>query len=68
MSSDDFDELAALESHLSAMLARRNQLDLLIANVETIRAAKGEMIMRTWKIEGFKRSWWMKMSRSMAGR
>ena len=34
MSSDDFDELAALESHLSAMLARRNQLDLLIANVE----------------------------------
>ena len=57
MSSDDFDELAALESHLSAMLARRNQLDLLIANVEkTIRAAKGEMIMSDMeKFEGFKK-------------
>lgn len=57
MSSDDFDELASLESHLSALLARRDQLDLLIANVEkTIKAAKGEMIMSDMeKFKGFKK-------------
>lgn len=57
LSSEDFDGLAALESHLTALQARRKQLDLLIANVEkTIKAAKGEMIMSDIeKFEGFKR-------------
>jgi len=57
ISSKDFNELAALESHLSALLARRKQLDMLIANVEkTIKAAKGEMIMSDReKFEGFKK-------------
>jgi DNA-binding transcriptional MerR regulator len=53
--SRDFDGLAALESHLSALQAKRKQLDLLIANVEkTIKAAKGEIIMSDKeKFEGF---------------
>ncbi len=57
LSSKDFDELATLESHLSALLTRRKQLDMLIANVEkTIKAAKGEMIMSDReKFEGFKK-------------
>jgi DNA-binding transcriptional MerR regulator len=57
LSSDDFDAQAALESHLSALLAKRKQLDLLIANVEkTIKAAKGEIIMSDQeKFEGFLR-------------
>lgn len=44
-----------MESHLSALLARRKQLDLLVANVEkTIKAKKGEMIMSDQeKFEGF---------------
>lgn len=52
----DFDGNAALESHLAALRARREQLDLLIANVEkTIKAEKGEIIMSdTEKFEGFK--------------
>lgn len=55
LSSKDFDRLAALESHLSALLAKRNQLDMLIANViKTIKAAKGEIIMSDReKFEGF---------------
>lgn len=57
LESKDFDGLAALESHLSALLARRKQLDLLIANVEkTISAAKGEIIMSDdEKFQGFKK-------------
>lgn len=53
--SKDFDEEAALESHLSALQAKRAQLDLLIANVKkTIKAAKGEIIMSDKeKFEGF---------------
>jgi len=53
--SKDFDGKAALESHLSALQAKRRQLDLLIANVEkTIKAAKGEIIMSDKeKFEGF---------------
>lgn len=55
LASKDFDGLSALESHLSALLARRKQLDLLVANVEkTIKAKKGEMIMSDQeKFEGF---------------
>ena len=70
LESKDFDGLAALESHLSALLARRKQLDLLIANVEkTISAAKGEIIMSDdEKFQGFKKKRWKKTSRSTAGR
>jgi len=53
--SKDFDECSALESHLSALLAKREQLDLLIANVKkTIKAKKGEVIMSDQeKFQGF---------------
>ena len=55
LSSKDFDGHSALESHLTALLARREQLDLLVANVEkTIKTMKGEMIMSDQeKFEGF---------------
>ncbi len=55
LSSENFDEQVALESHLSALLAKREQLDLLIANVgKSIRAMKGEIIMSDQeKFEGF---------------
>ena len=55
LSSKDFDRQTALENHLSALLAKRKQLDLLIANVEkTIKAAKGEIVMSDQeKFEGF---------------
>ncbi len=55
LSSKDFDGQEALESHLTDLLAKRKQLDLLIANVEkTIKAAKGEIIMSDQeKFEGF---------------
>ena len=46
LSSQNFDGESALQEHLSALLAKRNQLDLLIANVEkTISAMKGEVKM-----------------------
>lgn len=53
--SENFNKLEALESHLSALHARREQLDLLIANVEkSIKAAKGEITMSDReKFEGF---------------
>ena len=55
MSSKDFDSTAALQDHLTALQAKRKQLDLLIANVEkTIAATKGETIMSDHeKFEGF---------------
>ncbi len=55
LSSRDFDGQAALVSHLSALLAKREQLNLLIANVEkTIKAAKGETMMSDQeKFDGF---------------
>lgn len=55
LSSKDFDGHTALESHLSALLAKREQLNTLIANVEkTIRAAKGEIYMSDQeKFDGF---------------
>lgn len=44
--SKDYDSETALQNHLAALLAKREQMDLLIANVEkTIRAKKGEIIM-----------------------
>lgn len=55
LASKDFDGLSALEGHLSALLARREQLDLLVANVrKTIMTMKGEITMNDQeKFEGF---------------
>ncbi|MEA4893358.1 MAG: MerR family transcriptional regulator [Peptococcaceae bacterium] len=55
LESKDFDGFSALQNHLAALLAKRRQLDLLIANVEkTIRARKGEIMMSDQeKFEGF---------------
>lgn len=55
--SQDYDRMAALQSHLSALKAKKEQLKLLIATVEkTIAAAKGEISMSDReKFEGFKR-------------
>lgn len=56
LSAKSFDGLAALQSHHSALLAKRKQLDALISNVErSIGAMKGENEMTdTEKFEGFK--------------
>lgn len=58
ISSPDFDGVIALENHLSTLLEKRNQINLLIANVEkTILAAKGEITMSDReKFEGFKQN------------
>lgn len=55
LASKDFNGLSALEGHLSALLARREQLDLLVANVrKTIMTMKGEITMNDQeKFEGF---------------
>lgn len=55
ISSKDFDGMEALQKHLTVLLSKRKQLDLLIANVEnTIKAAKGETIMSDKeKFDGF---------------
>lgn len=52
----EFDCQKALESHLSALLQKKNQLEKLIGNVtKTISALKGETIMSDKeKFEGFK--------------
>jgi DNA-binding transcriptional MerR regulator len=54
--SKDYDHIAALQGHLSALKAKREQIELLITNVEkTITASKGETIMSDKeKFEGFK--------------
>jgi DNA-binding transcriptional MerR regulator len=54
--SKDYDGIAALQSHLSALKAKKDQIELLIANVEkTIAASKGEITMSdNEKFEGFK--------------
>lgn len=56
--SGDFDPKTALENHLAALNRKREQLDLLIANVQkTIAAMKGEAIMSdNEKFEGFKQN------------
>ena len=58
MCSKNFDGSVALQDHLAALLSKREQLDVLIANVEkTIKAAKGETIMSDKeKFEGFKQN------------
>ena len=54
--SKDYDGVVALEGHLSALKAKKEQITLLITNVEkTIAASKGEMTMSNKeKFEGFK--------------
>lgn len=56
LSAPDFNEKAALENHLTALLAKRGQLDVLITNIEhTLRSLKGEIYMAdSEKFEGFK--------------
>lgn len=53
----NFDEVHALTSHLDSLLAKRNQLDLLIENVnKTIAYKKGRIQMSDKeKFEGFKK-------------
>lgn len=55
LSSDSFDELSSLQQHLAGLQARKQQLELLVANVErTIRERKGEILMSDKeKFEGF---------------
>ena len=55
ISSASFDGTASLHRHLEALIAKRKQLDRLIANVEkTIKEAKGETIMSDQeKFDGF---------------
>ncbi len=54
--SKNYDGFAALQGHLSALKAKKEQIELLIANVEkTIAASKGEIKMNDReKFEGFK--------------
>ena len=40
LSDKDFDDLFALQDHLDALLEKRKQLDLLIANVKTLLKQK----------------------------
>ncbi len=56
LNSPDYDKEKALTGHLSALLQRKNQIELLINNVtKTISAMKGESIMNdNEKFEGFK--------------
>lgn len=57
LTDPDFDEIAALEEHHRRLLVKRDQLDLLIANVEkTLAAKEGRIVMADKeKFEGFKR-------------
>ncbi len=57
LSSKTFDELAALRDHLIKLLAQRQQIDILITNVEkTIESREGRRIMKdNEKFEGFKK-------------
>lgn len=54
--SKDYDGLAALQDHLSALKGKKEQIELLIANVEkTITTSKGEITMSDKeKFESFK--------------
>ncbi|MBM7540741.1 MerR family transcriptional regulator [Amphibacillus cookii] len=56
--SENYDRLEALQSHLSKLRSKREQIDLLIDNVEkTIMASKGELTMSDEeKFEGFKQN------------
>lgn len=57
LASPSFDPLSALREHYEKLLVRRNQLDLLIANVEkTIAEKEGKTIMKDHeRFEGFKK-------------
>jgi DNA-binding transcriptional MerR regulator len=57
MTAKTFDEAAALKEHLLKLLAQRQQIDLLIANVEkTIEYKEGKISMSDKeKFEGFKK-------------
>ena len=56
--SKEYDKTSALIEHLSALKAKREQIELLITNVEkTIAASKGEITMNDKeKFEGFKKN------------
>lgn len=56
LNDPDFDKARALESHLSALLLRKKQIERLIDNVtKTIGSLKGECVMSdNEKFEGFK--------------
>ncbi len=56
ISSDNYDGVTALQGHLVALKAKKEQIELLISNVEkTIAASKGEITMsNNEKFEGFK--------------
>jgi DNA-binding transcriptional MerR regulator len=56
LNAPDFDRLKALEFHLSSLLERKKQIELLVTNVRnTIRSVKGEIIMNdNEKFEGLK--------------
>ena len=43
LSDKDFDDLFALQDHLDALLEKRKQLDLLIANVKTLLKQKEKL-------------------------
>ena len=55
--SKDYDGIVALQGHLSALKAKKEQIEKLIANVEqTIAASKGDLVMNDkQKFEGFKK-------------
>lgn len=55
LSAPDFDAKTTLENHFTALLAKRKQLDMLIATVEkTLKSLKGEITMTDReKFEGF---------------
>lgn len=54
--SKDYDGITALQGHLSALKSKKEQIEVLISNVEkTIAASKGEITMSDKeKFEGFK--------------
>ncbi|MFV0362537.1 MAG: MerR family transcriptional regulator [Suipraeoptans sp.] len=58
LESKDFDNLSVLEEHRLALMTRREQIDILIMNVEkTISATKGKLTMSDKeKFEGFKQN------------
>ncbi|GAB6087245.1 MerR family transcriptional regulator [Alkaliphilus crotonatoxidans] len=58
ITSDDFDSVAALREHRKKLLAKRNQLDMLIKNVDKTIAQEERRIPMTdqEKFEGFKKS------------
>lgn len=57
LSSPSFDPVSALKEHREKLLAKREQLDLLIANIDkTIAASEGRIVMTDKeKFEGFKK-------------